>query len=49
MLLGFLLELAVEARRDMRDVREEGKKGKYLVENLPCGGEKRLLRARMVI
>jgi hypothetical protein len=41
--------LAVEARKDMREVRGKGKKGVYLVENLPCGGEKRFLRARMVI
>jgi hypothetical protein len=39
----------VEARKEMREVRGEGRKGAYLVENLPCRGEKRFLRARMVI
>jgi len=38
----------VGARKEIREVRGR-EKGAYLVENLPCGGEKRLLRARTVI
>jgi hypothetical protein len=34
---------------ERREVKEEEKKRAYLVENLPCGGEKRFLRTRMVI
>jgi hypothetical protein len=43
--------LVVEARKDiMREAQGKRRRNEpYLVENLPRGGEKRFLRARMVI